>query len=182
MLFVSLPSISSTVSVVVQRSAQARSSPVAALRCCYQSISFRAAPGSSGVVEFRQFCTAIGQVPLSKRTDKRCCKEQTHCELQDPHRDCQLLPVVPAPQLWPGQQQGLIVLIPDVVLAMWMLVDVLRDGLRFVGRGIAEDFTNPDRSHTQSSRRRGHPLRLHPNRPDKYRFHASSGRVPTQLR
>jgi hypothetical protein len=94
----------------------------------------------------------------------------TVCELQDPHRDCQLLPVVPAPQLWPGKEQGLIRLVLDMVLAMWMLVEVILDGPRFVGRGIADDFANPNCGHTQSSRRPGHPLRPRPNRPDKYRF------------
>lgn len=67
--------------------------------------------------------------------------------LQDPHGDCQLLPVVaPAPQFWPGQQQGLIALVPVVVLTIGMLLAMLIDGSLFVGRGFAGSANN---CHTQ---------------------------------
>jgi hypothetical protein len=64
--------------------------------------------------------------------------------LQDPHGDCQLLPVIRAPQLRPGQQQGLIALIPVVVLTIGIVLAMLIDGSLFVGRSFADfgDFTN----------------------------------------
>jgi hypothetical protein len=62
--------------------------------------------------------------------------------LQDPNGDCQLLPVICAPQLWPGQQQGLIALVPVVVLTIGMLLAVLVDGSLFVGRGFAGSANN----------------------------------------
>jgi hypothetical protein len=66
--------------------------------------------------------------------------------LQDPHGDCQLLPVIRAPQLWPGQQQGLIAFVPVVVLTIGMLLAMLIDGSLFVGRGFAGSANN---RHTQ---------------------------------
>lgn len=87
--------------------------------------------------------------------------------LQDPHGDCQLLPVIRAPQLWPGQQQGLIALVPVVVLTIGMLLAVLVDGSLFVGRGFAGSANN---RHTQFVAADESPLRPHPNRSDKYRF------------
>jgi hypothetical protein len=90
---------------------------------------------------------------------KRCSK------LEDPHRDCQLLPVGLAPQLWAGQQQGLIAFVPVLVLAIWILLAVLRNGSLFIGCGVADDFAYQNRNHTQLSRP-GHPLRPRPNRPE----------------
>ena len=66
--------------------------------------------------------------------------------LQDSHGNCQRLPVIRAPQLWPGEQQGLTALVPVVVLTMGMLLAVLVDGSLFVGRGFAGSANN---CHTQ---------------------------------
>ncbi len=77
-------------------------------------------------------------------------------DLKQPDRDRQSRPLVLAPQLWPGQQYGLVALVPNIVIALWVVHDVIRNGPRLVGRGVSPVTANPDSSHTQLSRSPGH--------------------------